>query len=212
MTDKLFLFLYYAYRVICFTSHGTLVVPAWSAFCSLVKVRERVVNLLFFNNLNEAIKMTEHKSTELPVIHKRDGIFTSFNHIQDMIRERASRIFHERTPDQGDDISDWLHAESEVLTDINLTLQDKKDHVVIKGEMKGFLPKEIEVKAEDGLFQISGMHTENNSSKKKGVTETLSQQVNFYRSFNLPESVETDRMEVKFKGGKFTASIPKTSH
>jgi HSP20 family protein len=156
--------------------------------------------------------MTEHIHTDLPVIHKRDGIFTSFNHIQDIIRERANRIFHDRTPDQGDDISDWLRAESEILTDINLTLQDKKDHVFIKGEMKGFLPKEIEVKVEDGQFQICGMHTDKNSSKKKGVAETSSQQVNFYRSFTLPDSAETDKMEVKFKSGQFTARIPKTSH
>lgn len=156
--------------------------------------------------------MTERKSTELPVIHKSDDIFATFEHIQDMIRKRADRIFHERSPDQGDDISDWLSAESEVLTDINLTLQDEEDQVVIEGNMKGFLPKEIEVKAKDGVFQISGTHTEKSSSKTKGVTKTTSQQINFCRSFNLPDSVETDKMKVKLKSGQFTARIPKTSH
>ena len=156
--------------------------------------------------------MTERKSTELPVIHKSDDIFATFDHIQGMIRERANRIFHGRNPDQGDDISDWLSAESEVLTDINLTLQDEEDQVVIEGNMKGFLPKEIEVKAKDGVFQISGTHTEKSSSKTKGVTKTTSQQINFCRSFNLPDSVETDKMKVKLKSGQFTARIPKTSH
>ena len=156
--------------------------------------------------------MTERKSAELPVIHKSDDIFATFNHIQDMIRERANRIFHDRTPDQGDDISDWLSAESEILTDISLTFKDDKDQVVIEGKMKGFLPKEIEVKAKDGLFQISGTHTEKGSSKKKGVTKTTSKQVNFCRSFSLPDSVEADKMKVKLKSGQFTARIPKTSH
>jgi len=156
--------------------------------------------------------MTERKSTELPVIHKSDDIFATFDHIQDMIRERADRIFHERSPDQGDDISDWLSAELEVLTDINLTLQDEEDQVVIEGNMKGFLPKEIEVKAKDGMFQISGTHTKKSSSKKKGATKTTSQQINFCRTFNLPDPVETDKMKVKLKSGQFTARIPKTSH
>jgi len=156
--------------------------------------------------------MKTHKSTELPVIHKSDGVFTTFDHIQDMIRDRANRIFHNRTPDQGNEISDWLSAESEILTDINLTLQDDKDQVVIEGNLKGFLPNEIEVKAKDGLFQISGVHAEKNTSKKKGVTKTTSQQVNICKSFSLPDSVETDKMEVNLKSGQFTARIPKTSH
>lgn len=156
--------------------------------------------------------MTKQKSTELPIIHKRDDVFTAFNHIQDMIRERADQIFHSRTPDQGDELSDWLSAESEILTDVNLTLKDEKDQIVIEGSMKGFLPKEVEIKAKDGQFQISGAHTEESSSKKKGVTKTTSKQVNFCKSFNLPDSVDTDKMEVKLKSGQFTAMIPKTSH
>ena len=78
--------------------------------------------------------------------------------------------------------------------------------------MKGFLLKEIEVKAKDGLFQITGTHTEKSSSKGKGVTKKTLQQVNFCRSFNLPDSVETDKMKVNLKSGQFTAIIPKTSH
>jgi len=156
--------------------------------------------------------MTAHKSTELPVVHKSDDIFTTFEHIQDMIRERANRIFHDREPNDGDAISDWLNAESEVLTDIDLTLQDDEDQVVIEGNMKGFLPKEIEVKAKDGMFQIGGTHTEKSSSKKKGVSRTISKQMNFCRSINLPDSVDTDKMEVKLKSGKFSARIPKISH
>jgi HSP20 family molecular chaperone IbpA len=156
--------------------------------------------------------MTKQRSTELPVIHKSDGLFKTFDHIQNMIQERANQIFHNRTPDQGDELSDWLSAESEILTDVNLTMQDDKDQIVIEGNMKGFLPKEVEVKAKDGLFKISGTHTEESNSKKKGVTKTSSQQVYFCKSFNLPDSVETDKMEVKLKRGQFTARIPKTAH
>ncbi len=156
--------------------------------------------------------MKAHKSSELPVIHKSNNFFTTFDHIQKMIRDRAYHIFHNRAPDQGDEISDWLNAESELLTDIDLTLQDDKDQVVIRGNLKGFRPKEIEVRVKDGLFQITGVHAEENSSTKKGETKITTQQVNFCRLFNLPDSVDADKMEVKIKSGKFTARIPKTSH
>ena len=109
-------------------------------------------------------------------------------------------------------LSDWLQAESEVLSDIDLSLKDDVKQVVIQADMEGFLPEEIEVKAGDGIVEVGGIHTENSSSKKKGVTRASSKQINFYRSFSLPDSVDTDKMEVKLKNGTFTASIPKTSH
>ncbi len=156
--------------------------------------------------------MSTHKSTELPVIHKSDDIFTTFNHIQDMIREQADRIFHDRNPDEGDVLSDWLKAESEVLSDIDLRLENDKKQVVIKCDLEGFLPEEIEIKVGDGIVEIGGIHKEKSSRKKKGVTSATSKQINFYRSFRLPDSVDTDKMDVKLKSGKFTARIPKTSH
>lgn len=156
--------------------------------------------------------MSSHHSIQVPSILKGDDIFTSFNQIQKSIQERAYNIFHDRDPDSGDALTDWLKAESEVLTDINLTMKDKKDQVVIEGKIDKFLPEDIEIKAQDGKFTICGIHSEKSSSEKKGVTRKASTQSNFYRSFALPDSVDTEKMEVKVKSGKFTAKIPKTTH
>jgi HSP20 family molecular chaperone IbpA len=156
--------------------------------------------------------MSSQHSMQMPSILKGDDIFSSFNQIQKLIQERAYNIFHDRDTDSGDALTDWLKAESEVLTDINMTLKDKKDQVVIEGKIDKFLPEDIEIKAQDGKFTICGIHSEKNSSEKKGVTRQTSTQSNFYRSFTLPDSVDTEKMEVKVKGGKFTAKIPKTLH
>jgi len=52
-----------------------------------------------------------------------------------LIQERTYHIFHDRDASSGDAISDWLKAESEVLSDINMTLKDKKNQVVIEGNI-----------------------------------------------------------------------------
>jgi HSP20 family molecular chaperone IbpA len=156
--------------------------------------------------------MSSQQSIQMPSILKGDDIFSNFNQIQKSIQERAYHIFHDRDSNSGDAISDWLKAESEVLTDINVTLKDDKDQVVIEGNIDKFLPEDIEIKAQDGKFTICGIHTEKSSSKKKGVTRKSSTQSNFYRSFALPDSVHTEKMKVEVKSGKFTAKIPKTSH
>jgi len=156
--------------------------------------------------------MSSQHNIRMPSILKGDDIFSSFNQIQKSIQERAYNIFHDRDTDSGDALTDWLKAESEVLTDINMTLKDKKDQVVIEGKIDKFLPEDIEIKAQDGVFTICGIHSEKSSSEKKGVARKTSTQSNFYRSFTLPDSVDTEKMEVKVKSGKFTAKIPKTSH
>jgi len=156
--------------------------------------------------------MSSQQSIQMPSILQGDDIFSNFNQIQKSIQERAYHIFDDRDSNSGDAISDWLKAESEVLSDINMTLKDNKDQVVIEGNIDKFLPEDIEIKAQDGKFTICGIHTEKRSSEKKGVTRKSSTQSNFYRSFALPDSVDTEKMKVEMKSGKFTAKIPKMSH
>ena len=156
--------------------------------------------------------MSSQQSTQMPSILKGDDVFSNLNRIQKSIQERAYDIFHDRDSNSGNALSDWLKAESEVLSDINMTLKDNKDQVVIEGEIDNFLPEDIEIKAQDGTFTICGIHTEKSSSEKKGVTRKSSTQSNFYRSLTLPDSVDTEKMKVEMKSGKITAKIPKTSH
>jgi len=155
--------------------------------------------------------MAIDKRTGLPIIRKGDDIFTTFDQIQDMIRERAFHIFNNRDSDEGDELSDWLKAESEVLTDIALSYDEDENQVTVEGDVTGFLPEEIEVKTKDGVLEIGGIHTEESSSKKKGVTKTTSKQMSFVRSFTLPDSVDTDKIDVQLTSGKFSAKIPKNS-
>jgi len=151
------------------------------------------------------------KKTKLPIIRKGDDIFATFDQIQSMIRERAFQIFNNRNLDEGDALSDWLNAESEVLTDINLAYNENEKQVTIEGDLTGFLPEEIEVKTKEGTLEIGGIHKEESSSEKKGMTMTTSKQMSFLRSFVLPDSVDTDKIDVKLTSGKFSAKIPKTT-
>lgn len=156
--------------------------------------------------------MGTHKNIDVPVVHERGGVFETLDRIQNMIRERADSIFHDRNPGDGDEISDWLQAESEILSEVGLSLKNDKKEVVIEGTIKGFSPKEVEVKAEDGLITIAGIHDEEASDKKEGVTTKSSKHMSFCQSYNLPDSVDAEKIKVKLKGDKFKATIPKIMH
>lgn len=151
-------------------------------------------------------------NTDIPIIRKSDETFTLLNQIEDMIREHAYRIFHDRGPTEGDALSDWLNAESEVLSGIDLQLTEDDCNVVIEGPVEGFLPDEIETRIKNGTLEIAGLHTEQgDSGESEGATKT-SKQISFFRAFTLPDSLDTDNMEVSLECGKLTARIPKLLH
>lgn len=156
--------------------------------------------------------MKAHKSSALPVIRSGDDIFTTFNKINDMIRERAYYISHDRDNTGGDEISDWFNAESELLTTTDFSVDEKEDQIIVQGNLKGFSPDEVEIKANDGQLNIGGIHSEKSSAKKEGMKKETFKQICFYQHIQLPADLDTEHMDIQIKGEKLTAKIPKTKH
>jgi HSP20 family molecular chaperone IbpA len=156
--------------------------------------------------------MNSRTSTELPVIRADNDTYSTFDKVQDIIRERALCIFHDRNPNEGDALSDWLNAETEVLTEIDLGLADNDCNVTIDGSVEGFIPDEIEVRVRDGLLEVAGIHAEKSSRTENTLTRPSSKQMCFFRSFNLPDSLDTSNIKVSHECGKFTVRIAKVFH
>jgi len=156
--------------------------------------------------------MTTQKSTSGgPIVHSGDAAFNAFSRLQERIREQAYRLFEGRGRALGDPMSDWLEAERQLLADVDLRMSDDEEAVAIEGEVKGFKPEEIEVQAKDGVLKVCGMHSEKSSSKEGDTESSSSKSMNFYHSFTLPDSVDTDKLEVSIKKGKLKAVIPKAA-
>ena len=156
--------------------------------------------------------MKTKRSSTMPVIRSADDIFTAFDKINELIRERAYYIYHNRDNGEGDEISDWFNAESELRTRTDFSVEEKEDQVIVQGEIKHFKPEEIEIKINDNLFNIGGIHSEQSRTKKRGTSTETAKQICFYQQFNLPADVDTERMDVEMKNGKLTATLPKTKH
>jgi HSP20 family molecular chaperone IbpA len=156
--------------------------------------------------------MTSPGPANKPVVHVRDSFGNSFHKIQNLIRERAYHLFQNRDFLDGDSISDWLQARSEVLSDIDLQLKDQKKNIVVEGGLTGYAPEEIEVEVFDGELRVSGSHKETSTDQKDGETESISQRRYFYRSFPLPAAVDEDRIQVKSsRDGTLKLILPKKS-
>lgn len=154
--------------------------------------------------------MADKKPVEKPFISIGTKLSGVFDKLQDAIRERAYHISMARDSDQGDSMADWLDAQLELVTPIELEVKEQKKNIVVEGNLKGFSPKEIEIEVESDILKVFGSHTESDTNKKGDATESTSESVYFYQSVHLPTAVDLDESHVQlFKNGKFKVTLPK---
>jgi len=79
----------------------------------------------------------------------------------------------------------------------------------ITAELPGMDEKNIEVKVADGRLTIKGEKQEEKEEKKKDYYLQERRFGSFERSFDVPETVEADKIEANFKKGVLTVTLPK---
>jgi len=80
----------------------------------------------------------------------------------------------------------------------------------VTAELPGLDEKNIEVKFSDGILTIKGEKQEEKEEKKKDYYLSERSYGSFQRSFQVPDGVDTDKIEASFKKGVLTVSLPKS--
>jgi HSP20 family protein len=79
----------------------------------------------------------------------------------------------------------------------------------ITADLPGMDEKNIEVKVTDGVLTMQGERQEEKEEKKKDYYLQERSYGSFQRSFELPESIDADKIEASFKKGVLTVKLPK---
>ena len=79
----------------------------------------------------------------------------------------------------------------------------------ITADLPGMDEKNIEVKVIDGVLTMKGERQEEKEEKKTGYYLQERSLGSFQRSFEMPESVDADKIEASFKKGVLTVKLPK---
>ncbi len=79
----------------------------------------------------------------------------------------------------------------------------------ITADLPGMEEKNIEVKVTDGVLTMKGERQEEKEEKKKDYYLQERSFGSFQRSFELPESVDPEKIEASFKKGVLTVKLPK---
>ena len=79
----------------------------------------------------------------------------------------------------------------------------------VTADLPGMDEKNIEVKVADGVLTIKGEKQQVKEEKKKDYYLQERSFGSYQRSLELPEGVETDKIEASFKKGVLTVTLPK---
>ncbi len=79
----------------------------------------------------------------------------------------------------------------------------------VTADLPGMDEKNIEVKVADGVLTIKGEKQQEKEEKKKDYYLQERSFGSYQRSLELPEGVETDKIEASFKKGVLTVTLPK---
>ncbi len=88
-------------------------------------------------------------------------------------------------------------------------VQEEKERFVVKADLPGVTPEDIEITAEKGILTLRGERKAEQTETAEGYERRERVTGSFTRRFTLPENVQTDAIKAKFTHGVLEVSIPK---
>jgi HSP20 family protein len=88
---------------------------------------------------------------------------------------------------------------------------DDKNNFKVEAEMPGLSEKDIKVEINGNMLIITGEKSTSTKDSKAGYLKREISYGKYERSINLPESVDTNKVEASFKKGMLWVSFPKVA-
>jgi len=124
------------------------------------------------------------------------GLFNS----QDRFNRVLSQAFSQAFGDEESKLGSWAPAVDIFETDENL---------VVKAELPGVDPKDVEVRVEDSTLYLKGQRKFENEVKDENYHRIERSYGSFTRTFALPSSINADKVAAEYKDGMLTLTLPK---
>lgn len=98
-------------------------------------------------------------------------------------------------------VTDWIPA---------IDIKDEDNQYVIKADVPGVDPKDIEISMENGALTIKGKKETSREEKKENYFCMERSSGSFFRSFSLPQTVNASDIKAKNNNGVLIITVPKT--
>jgi len=88
-------------------------------------------------------------------------------------------------------------------------IYENADGLVLKAELPGVNPDEVEIRVEDNTLYLKGERKFEKEVKEQNYHRVERSYGTFTRTFSLPNSVDADKVSANYKDGVLTLTMPK---
>jgi HSP20 family protein len=90
-----------------------------------------------------------------------------------------------------------------------INILEREDAMVIQADLPGLNSEDVEVTVENSTLTIRGERKLEEAHEGETYHKVERLYGAFERSFNLPNSIETEKIEARFKNGEMLLTLPK---
>jgi HSP20 family protein len=118
------------------------------------------------------------------------------------LHDEMDRLFNRYAPENETSMStaDWTPA---------VDVKEEENRFVIKADIPGVEPKDIEVHMDKGMLTIEGKRESEVTEEKEGYKRVERVYGSFSRRFSLPDTADADNIQAESKHGVLEIVIPK---
>jgi HSP20 family protein len=127
-----------------------------------------------------------------------------FRELERMRREMDrlwDSFFEERPRRKGEEVGEWLPS---------LDVSETKSDLVVKAEIPGIDPKDIDISLTNDLLTIKGEKKQEKEEKEENYHLIERSYGSFTRSIRLPKEVQSDKISASYKNGLLKVTLPKS--
>ncbi|MBK8181511.1 MAG: Hsp20/alpha crystallin family protein [Candidatus Competibacteraceae bacterium] len=123
------------------------------------------------------------------------------------LRKELDRLFEPYNPSSDDQSSvatcDWIPA---------VDIKEEQERYVLRADIPGVDPKDIEIIAENGNLTIRGNRAGEARETRAGYSRVERPSGTFYRRFSLPDTADLAQIAARSAHGVLEISIPRLTH
>lgn len=122
--------------------------------------------------------------------------------LMNRLHNELNQLFDSRLGDGESAVAatDWVPA---------VDIKEEKDRFVLRADIPGVDPKDIEITMEDGVLTIRGERKEEIKDEKDGYRRVERVRGSFFRRFVLPDTADAEGISARGNNGVLEIVIPK---
>ena len=122
--------------------------------------------------------------------------------IVDLLHRDLDRLAARRLPAGDSDavVTDWVPA---------VDIIEEKDRFVLRADVPGVNPADIEVSMDAGVLTIAGQRAQESQGEDAGLQRMERASGRFFRRFSLPDTADAENVSAQCRNGILEVAIPK---